>query len=697
MTGSSARHRHRHRPPVPWRGLLVLILILGGAIAAFVVVQRRADAEDRRREAASEFVAAYAKRDTTAMWRLLDASSARRYPAERFRAEYRQSDRAAGVERVIPGRPGELRDGRVRVPIRVRTDDYGTLRGTMTLHVSDEDGAGRVRWTPAMRLPGLRDGERVRRRAGPRPTRANVLHAGGGLLTSVPEGAGMVGQPAAGGKPATGLERIYDDRLGGRPASSLYFGDRLIKRVRSVRGRSVKTTIRPALQRAANSALGSKLGGIAVVRPRDGAILALSGLAVSAPQPPGSTFKIITLAAALQNGVASPASAYPARRFATLSGRRLRNAGDGSCGGSLATSFAESCNSVFAPLGAKLGARRLVAATERFGFNETPRVPAAKPSLIPRDLRDDLAVGAAAIGQERVVATPLQMASVGATIANRGVRVRPRIVASDGLVRRRVVRSRVAGVVRDMMLGVVRGGTGTAAALPGVAVAGKTGTAAAAPRPTPPPIRGIQTRGSLRSRRRGRLRWRSRCFWSARGMAGRRPRRWRGGCWPRGCDSSRGRCGAGLRPRCAALPVNCGNEGEQVGPSRPVRGRTGSLSSRTAPTSSRFPGGTPGSSRSQTYDAPEATTDRVGRPNLLTLIAAVDVKRPAARPPPRRRPIKPPADTPRKRPAWRRIPHPASSDRAARRGSAAAGSRRPAQPAAARPTAAKPTPYRATP
>ena len=97
--------------------------------------------------------------------------------------------------------------------------------------------------------------------------------------------------------------------------------------------------------------------------------------------------------------------------------------------------------------------------------------------MVPRDLRDDLAVGAAAIGQERVVATPLQMASVGATIANGGVRVRPRLVSSDGVVRRRVVRLRVASIVRDMMLGVVRGGTGTAASLPGVAVAGKTGTA----------------------------------------------------------------------------------------------------------------------------------------------------------------------------------------------------------------------------
>jgi cell division protein FtsI/penicillin-binding protein 2 len=162
---------------------------------------------------------------------------------------------------------------------------------------------------------------------------------------------------------------------------------------------------------------------------------------------------------------------------ATLSGVRLANASNESCGGSLASSFAHSCNSVFGPLGAELGAKRLVRYAEAFGFNEKPRLPDEKPSTIARDLADDLAVGSAAIGQERDLATPLAMASVGATIANRGVRVRPRIARHEKAVRRRAVSARVARQVREMMLGVVAGGTGTAAALPGVEVAGKTGTA----------------------------------------------------------------------------------------------------------------------------------------------------------------------------------------------------------------------------
>jgi cell division protein FtsI/penicillin-binding protein 2 len=213
----------------------------------------------------------------------------------------------------------------------------------------------------------------------------------------------------------------------------------------------------------AAGALGHKLGGVAVIRPRDGAVLALAGLAVSAPQPPGSTFKIITLSAVLQQGIATPSSTYPIRTFTTLSGVKLRNASDEACGGTLTKAFTDSCNSVFAPLGAALGAKRLVAAARGFGFGEQPRIPAAKPSTIspPSKLADSLAVGAAPRGPRW--------------------RCAERRGGPPARSWRRVISTKVAHQVRAMMLNVVRSGTGTAAAIPGVEVAGKTGTAELVP------------------------------------------------------------------------------------------------------------------------------------------------------------------------------------------------------------------------
>jgi penicillin-binding protein A len=460
---AGGRYRRRRRSPFAY---LVPLALLAVAIAAVALVVRRDQRIDRQRDGAARYARAWAARDTPAMWAAMDDRARQAYPLARFRALQRTADHAATVAAVRIGRPSDPSGGVVTVPVAVRTHLFGTLRGAVRVPVDDQGG---VRWTPALRLPGLRPGEAPRRRTLQDAHQATVLTGDGRRLDDDPVLAQF----------APGLERRYRARIEGRAGAELRYGARMIARVAPRPGRSVRSTMQRDVQVAAQQALGNRLGGVAVIRPRDGSVLGLAGIAVSAPQPPGSTFKIITLSAALAAGIATPSSSYPVRTGTTLSGRHLANASNESCGGTLSRAFADSCNSVFAPLGARLGARRLTARARAFGFEEAPRVPAAKRSTVgsAQDLPDALAVGSAAIGQNKDLATPLQMASVAAAIGERGMRAKPRVVRSDPVIRHRAVSAKVAAQVRDMMLGVVQGGTGTAANLPGVQVAGKTGTA----------------------------------------------------------------------------------------------------------------------------------------------------------------------------------------------------------------------------
>jgi cell division protein FtsI/penicillin-binding protein 2 len=256
-------------------------------------------------------------------------------------------------------------------------------------------------------------------------------------------------------------------------------GGRLLATSRPRAGHTVRTTIDPDVQRAAVTALAGRYGGITAVRPRDGAVLAMAGLASSAPQPPGSVFKIVTLTGALQAHTTRPSATFPVQTSATLEGVELQNAHGESCGGTLMTAFAKSCNSVFAPLGVALGAKQLVATAERFGFNEDPGIAGAARATIPAasEIGDDLAVGSTAIGQGKVLATPLTMALAAAAIGEGGRRPRPTFLRG---ARRPTVQATTPAVARTVtraMRGVVTSGTGVGANIPGVRVAGKTGTA----------------------------------------------------------------------------------------------------------------------------------------------------------------------------------------------------------------------------
>lgn len=454
------RGGRRRRSPLVY---VVPLVLIAAAAAIVVAVKHHNQQIDRQRARATKFVKAYTARDAAELYASLDSASQKRYPRAAFDSELKRADTAADVAARRAGKLSDPKGGVVTVPVSVTSKTFPTMRGQLELKVSG-DG---VVWDPTMRLPGLRKGESPKRRTLTAAHRATVLNYQGQDLSLDPV-LNIFDK---------GLRQRYHDRLAGTDGAELLFGRRRIAKVSAHAGRSVHSTLRPGLQRAATAALGAKLGGVAVIKPRTGDVLALAGIAVSAPQPPGSTFKIITLSAALADGKATPSSSYPVRTYATLSGVKLANASGESCGGSLAQSFADSCNSVFAPLGVAVGGRKLVARAEAFGFNETPRIPVAKPNTIKKNLPDAINVGSAAIGQNTDLATPLGMASVAATIGNHGTRAKPRAVTEDPVIKNKAVSSRVAGQVRDMMIGVVQGGTGTSAQIPGVTVAGKTGTA----------------------------------------------------------------------------------------------------------------------------------------------------------------------------------------------------------------------------
>src|SRR5207248_10918875 len=192
----------------------------------------------------------------------------------------------------------------------------------------------------------------------------------------------------------------------GKPGGRLTAGGRVLANVPPRPARPVRTTIDLGIQAAAVSALAGRFGGVAALDARTGEVRALAGVAFSAPQPPGSTFKLVTATAVLEAHLAKLSTQFPVAQKAVIDGVDLQNANGEFCGGTLAQSFAKSCNSVFAPLGVKVGATRLVRTAERYGFNEQPPIAGALPSTIPaaESIGSPLALGSTAIGHGQVPA-----------------------------------------------------------------------------------------------------------------------------------------------------------------------------------------------------------------------------------------------------------------------------------------------------
>lgn len=298
---------------------------------------------------------------------------------------------------------------------------------------------------------------------------------------------------------ASGLEAAYEERLAGEPGAALLVVDEtgdVVETLDSKRPRPAKplrATLDAEVQRAAAAAFGGTTGGAVVLDPRSGDLLAVvssseidpgayvgvEGInpfnrALSGLYPPGSSLKVMTAAAALEEDVVTADS----RLTGPAEYRGVRNFESGEFGTlDFATAVRHSVNTAFAQVAEKLGAKRLTAYAEEFGFNSPPAMPLdAAISSFPEPA-DEGDLMWSSIGQAQVLATPLQMATVAATIANGGRRMEPRAALEDPRLGARVVSRATARTLTTLMEGVVRGGTGTGANISGVRVAGKTGTA----------------------------------------------------------------------------------------------------------------------------------------------------------------------------------------------------------------------------
>ena len=323
------------------------------------------------------------------------------------------------------------------------------------------------------------------------------------------------------------FEQFHNDELVGNESEFSSILDQLSGRRQE--GSDVVTNLDPAAQEVALADLeAAGFGAVVAIEPQSGRVKVLASnppydpnrvpyelsklntneierplfdRATQGQYPPGSTFKVVTGAAGLESGTITPETPIDAPGSLEVEGTPLENDfGISWPGATLDTALTNSVNTWFGQLGQQLGEDTLFEYMERFGFNSTPAIDlpadqvsksgvydAEKEELLGPNDPVDLA--RVAIGQERLVVTPLQMAEVAAAVANKGKEMKPqiwsRVVDPDGRVTKRLdpseysqpISEETAEQLTTAMEGVVSEGTGTNAAIPGVPVAGKTGTA----------------------------------------------------------------------------------------------------------------------------------------------------------------------------------------------------------------------------
>jgi penicillin-binding protein A len=336
---------------------------------------------------------------------------------------------------------------------------------------------------------------------------------------------------------ATGIERTNNNFLAGSAESLTSDSIERLLHNEDPRGGNVELTINAAAQAAAYKGLAGKKGAVVAIDPTTGAILALAtspsfdpnlltshnaasirvnyakllanpnqpmlDRAIARTYPPGSTFKLVTTAAALSSGKYTPSTVVPGPKQLPLpnSTKVLTNESGTACGPggktTLQNALRISCNTAYASVGMALGHDAIEAQAKLFGFGTNFLLPLrAAASVFPAEA-DQAQTALSAIGQYDVAATTLQMAMVSAGIANQGVVMYPYLVSREIApnldvvstttpnVFDRAISAAVAATETAMMIDVVEHGTGTNGQIPGVSVAGKTGTAQTSPG-TPP-------------------------------------------------------------------------------------------------------------------------------------------------------------------------------------------------------------------
>jgi peptidoglycan glycosyltransferase len=321
-----------------------------------------------------------------------------------------------------------------------------------------------------------------------------------------------------------GVELSHNDELVGNKTEFLSVLDEL--QGHSQVGDNVTSALDPQAQRAAVDGLAGRRGSVVAIVPSTGEVRAMVSIpeydpnavqnsntfrrlntedsaplfnrATQAGYPPGSTMKVVTATAALDSGEFTPDSVLSGRSPQVIDGVPLSNSGNEQFGDiPMTTALTNSVNTWWAQVGEKLGKDTMFKYMDRYGFNAKPRLDypgfqlAASGVYDGNNLltpSDSIDIGRVAIGQERLRVTPLQMAEVAATVANKGELMEPRLWSKvtdpDGRVthldpahQSRVMSEQTASELNDMMQQVVQEGTGTAAAVSGIDVAGKTGTA----------------------------------------------------------------------------------------------------------------------------------------------------------------------------------------------------------------------------